>query len=275
MIIYKTTNKINGKIYIGLDSRNNPKYLGSGTYIKSAIKKYGKENFTKEILQECNSVNELKTAEIYWIKQLNSKAPNGYNLTNGGDGCFGYKHTKETRQKLHNIGLGKQSSNKGKHHSLESKMKMSVSHIGKKQSVEHKNKISIALKGNRNKETSNKITETKRKNGTLFHSEQTKKKIGNANKISLLGNIPWNKGITLEEKFGTKIANEIKTKSRDSHTKYIYNLISPNNIIYTNITNISIFCKENNLNWGCLEGACRRNRNKYKKWIISRRKIKI
>lgn len=48
MIIYKTTNKINGKIYVGLDTKNNPKYLGSGKIIKFAIKKYGKENFEKK-----------------------------------------------------------------------------------------------------------------------------------------------------------------------------------------------------------------------------------
>lgn len=50
-IIYKVTNLINGKIYIGRDLRNNPKYLGGGIAIKSAHKKYGRENFVKEILE--------------------------------------------------------------------------------------------------------------------------------------------------------------------------------------------------------------------------------
>ena len=50
MVIYKTTNLINGKIYIGQDSKNNPKYLGSGVIFLKAIKKYGKENFVKETL---------------------------------------------------------------------------------------------------------------------------------------------------------------------------------------------------------------------------------
>ena len=51
MIIYKTTNLINKKIYIGQDTKNNPNYLGSGKYFKYALKKYGKENFSKEIIE--------------------------------------------------------------------------------------------------------------------------------------------------------------------------------------------------------------------------------
>lgn len=45
MIIYKTTNKINGKIYIGRYCGNRSSYLGSGSYLKRAIRKYGKDNF--------------------------------------------------------------------------------------------------------------------------------------------------------------------------------------------------------------------------------------
>ena len=84
MIIYKTTNLITGKIYIGQDSKNNPKYLGSGKYLNLSIKKYGRENFTKEFLCECSSREELNEKERYWIKELNSKYPNGYNITEGG-----------------------------------------------------------------------------------------------------------------------------------------------------------------------------------------------
>ena len=47
MIIYKTTNTINGKIYIGQDKNNNPSYYGSGKILQKAIKKYGKESYPK------------------------------------------------------------------------------------------------------------------------------------------------------------------------------------------------------------------------------------
>lgn len=50
MVIYKITNTINGKIYIGKQSNRNKKYMGSGKWIKRAIKKYGRSNFIKEII---------------------------------------------------------------------------------------------------------------------------------------------------------------------------------------------------------------------------------
>ena len=87
MYIYKTTNLFNNKIYIGQTMRkDNEDYLGSGTILKNAIKKYGRDNFKKEILQECFSKEELDIQEKYWIKELNSIRPNGYNICDGGQG---------------------------------------------------------------------------------------------------------------------------------------------------------------------------------------------
>jgi group I intron endonuclease len=86
LIIYKTTNLVNGKIYIGQDSKNNPNYLGSGTLLKLSIKKYGKENFIKEILEHCNSREELNIREEYWVTNLKSMNRSiGYNLKSGGN----------------------------------------------------------------------------------------------------------------------------------------------------------------------------------------------
>jgi group I intron endonuclease len=83
-IIYKTTNIINGKIYIGQDFHNKPNYLGSGVRLRSAIKHYGRENFKKEILEYC-SLEELNDKESYWIAYYNSmNLEIGYNLTSGG-----------------------------------------------------------------------------------------------------------------------------------------------------------------------------------------------
>lgn len=85
MIIYKTINLLNGKVYVGKDEKNNPNYYGSGKILKRSIVKYGLENFKKEILDECDNRNELNLKEKYWIKFLNTKN-NGYNLTDGGTG---------------------------------------------------------------------------------------------------------------------------------------------------------------------------------------------
>ncbi len=91
MIIYKTTNLINGKIYIGLTTKNNLKYIGSGSTLIKAIKKYGKENFQKEIIEYCKSFKDLCEREIYWIKKLDSRNPKiGYNLTIGGEYTKGW-----------------------------------------------------------------------------------------------------------------------------------------------------------------------------------------
>jgi len=85
MIVYKTTNLVNGKFYIGKDAKNKPSYLGSGIAVKLAIKKYGKSNFKKEILEVCSTLDELTIREIYWIGKLNA-IKNGYNIAEGGIG---------------------------------------------------------------------------------------------------------------------------------------------------------------------------------------------
>jgi hypothetical protein len=87
MEIYKITNNIDGKIYIGKDTTSNPNYFGSGLLIKRAIQKYGINNFIKEVIDSTNDYSELSVKEKYWIKHYNSNNINvGYNLSSGGDG---------------------------------------------------------------------------------------------------------------------------------------------------------------------------------------------
>lgn len=100
VIIYKTTNLINGKIYIGKDSKLRSTYLGSGIILRRAIAKYGKENFKKEILERCSSIEQLNEKEKYWIYKLNSNNKDiGYNLTEGGDGGNTYTFLSIDRKK--------------------------------------------------------------------------------------------------------------------------------------------------------------------------------
>ena len=87
--IYKTENLVNGKIYIGKHSTDKLEdgYLGSGLILKHAIKKYGKKNFKKIILEYCDTDEKLNDREIYWIKEEKSNINyGGYNLTEGGEG---------------------------------------------------------------------------------------------------------------------------------------------------------------------------------------------
>ena len=97
MIIYKTTNLINGKFYIGKDERNKPDYLGSGINLQSAIKKYGEENFIKETVEVCSTREELIEREKYWIKETKSQEI-GYNIADGGWG--GNTYDEETRERI-------------------------------------------------------------------------------------------------------------------------------------------------------------------------------
>jgi group I intron endonuclease len=102
MVIYKITNLLNGKIYIGKDLFNNQEYFGSGILIKNAILKYGKDNFKREILEYVDSRENLNDREKYWIKELNAQNREiGYNIHNGGDGgdTFSGKHHSEESKK--------------------------------------------------------------------------------------------------------------------------------------------------------------------------------
>ena len=98
--IYKITNKINGKIYIGKRTSNKKpeedNYLGSGKIIKWAVEKYGKENFTKEILEVCTK-NNLSQREIYYINLYNCRDIKiGYNIIQGGYGVGDLCHDRKT-----------------------------------------------------------------------------------------------------------------------------------------------------------------------------------
>lgn len=88
-IIYKTTNLVNGKFYIGKHQTTilNDGYMGSGKLLRRAIKKYGVDNFNTEILYSCKTEKEMNTLE----KILVVPDPDlNYNLCPGGHGGFGY-----------------------------------------------------------------------------------------------------------------------------------------------------------------------------------------
>jgi len=159
MIIYKVTNKINGREYVGqtinsLKKRKSEHIsvalsIHDNNYFHSALRRYGPENFDWKTIHECVNIDDLNKWEIYYIKYYNT-FNNGYNLTLGGFGSIGYKHTKETKKKISIANGGKRSSWYGKRHSEETKKRMSESHKGKKLSEETKRKLSEALKGEKN-----------------------------------------------------------------------------------------------------------------------------
>lgn len=105
MIIYCITNKVNGRQYVGqtiqkLDVRIGQHARKNKTYIGKAFQKYGRDNFDVKVIDSALSIDDLNDKEKYWIKKLNTKKPNGYNLCDGGDNTFGYRHTLESRLKM-------------------------------------------------------------------------------------------------------------------------------------------------------------------------------
>jgi group I intron endonuclease len=140
-IIYKATNTINGKSYIGqtittLSKRrtdhktraNTRRFTVSGIY--PAIIKYGWDNFTWEILCNCYSKDELNEMEFHYIIQYDTYN-NGYNLTFGGEGgASGYKLSNATKEKMSKLKegmyLGRENPFYGKTHTDEFKARQSI-----------------------------------------------------------------------------------------------------------------------------------------------------
>jgi len=144
MIIYKIQNKINDKIYIGQTKRDLSQriagHIKNDSHIGRALRKYGLESFIISVIDHADIKEILDEKERYWIKSLDSRDPNGYNLTDGGDGLI--NPSEETKKKMSN-------SQKGKVHSRERIEKGRQSHIGKKYNVSQENREKLIK---RNKE---------------------------------------------------------------------------------------------------------------------------
>ena len=181
--IYSITHIATGKQYVGQSvnvferwkQHSTPRKNASG--IKGAIMKWGIDAFEFKVLEECNK-EDLNDRESFWIETLRTLAPDGYNLTSGGDspktvsdetrkklseasrkqkGCT---RSEETRRKM-------SEAKKGTTHSEESKRKMSEAKRGKTHSEESKRKMSEAKIGRKRKpfseEHRRKLSEAARK----------------------------------------------------------------------------------------------------------------
>lgn len=166
--VYRVINDLSGKVYVGVtsvgietrwkhhvwSSKSNNLALGA------AIRKYGENNFTVDVLEECESREHMLKQEKFWIKKLKShvKHGQGYNMTMGGDGVFDYKHTEKAKRSMSEKRKGAQNHNFGKRwgreaHPPEFLEMMSKRHsgagnpmFGRKHSEETRRKIAAANK---------------------------------------------------------------------------------------------------------------------------------
>lgn len=181
IIIYKATNKINGKGYVGqtvrtLEERKvehkRKANKNTDSYFHRAINKYGvATGFIWKELCICNGKEEANRFEIGLIKRMGTRKPSGYNCTSGGEGphrfkqaaevcatnskrmmgnkiALGLKRTDETKAKMSKAGMGNTngSGNKGTKHTPEQNATMSKAMTGRKQSAETKAKRAASRK---------------------------------------------------------------------------------------------------------------------------------
>ncbi len=158
MFIYKITNKLNGMSYVGKTTRSLDERIAehlrnkSNSYVDRAIQKYGWENFSVEVLETCETINQLNECEKKYIIEQNTKFPNGYNLTDGGEGILGYKAPPELSARLSKM-------RKGRRNTPEQRAKISAKLSGREFTAEHKANISAAKMGHSvSRETRAKLT---------------------------------------------------------------------------------------------------------------------
>jgi len=203
-IVYKTTNLVNGKFYIGKHKQKFhfpilfDGYFGSGVGINRAIKKYGKENFIRETLHVFYTPEKAYQKEKELVDENFINRTDTYNVIGGGYGAS--KISSETKQKMSN-------SHKGIIKSEETRQRLSKAHKGKVMSEEAKQKMRIAKTGvnhplfgkNHSSETKQKMSDSH--NGKVM-SEETKQKMSKAKSGE---NNPM---------FGKHISEETRNKTR-------------------------------------------------------------
>lgn len=189
-VIYKVTNLVNGKIYIGQtkqDFYKRKRYHlfclrnGCQFVFYRAMRKYGLDNFEWEIIDEAHNEKDIIQKEIYWIdfykSYIYAENSNGYNMTIGGEGTKGRIVSDETRKRL-------SVSKSGKNHPF----------YGKKHSENHKQRIADGNKGK-------------------FVSEETRKKMSD----SQIDGKHWNYGGTISDEHKKAISN---ANSGENHHFY-------------------------------------------------------
>jgi len=187
-IIYKITNKINGKVYVGFTTKSlqerwkrhcNRSKNKSNYIFHNAIRKHGPDNFYKEVLTESENADFLlKVMEPMYIQMFQSNNPVfGYNMTAGGEGTIGIEVKESTRKLLSEINTGENNPNYGLKRSEETKLKISVSVSGSKNPMFGKFGADHPLH-------------------VRNLSEETKKKLS----ASLKGRVAWNKGKSKKSK---------------------------------------------------------------------------
>ena len=173
--VYKITNQINGKIYIGSHKTKNlnDNYMGSGKYLKRSQEKYGMENFTREILFVFDTPELMYAKEAELVTEDFIAEENTYNVKVGGNGGWDFNNERITAEERSRRGKSgslksKTTGNLHKHPEIERIRKLATknrmlsgkpfdSFRGKKHSAESKQKISNSMKGKQSAENNSQF----------------------------------------------------------------------------------------------------------------------
>ena len=199
MIIYKIENNINGKVYIGLTTKDLSKRIAghiaeNKSYIQKALNKYGLQSFAVSVIDSAESREILCEKERYWIQHYNCKAPNGYNLTDGGDGLI--NPSKVVRKKISRT--------------LKKKHIVTKGFTRRKHTEDSKRKTSETLKKTFSSPKMRKKMSDSRKGRVI--SEEQKQKISKAKTGVKRTDVVWNKGLKMSSV--TDYVNPMKGKKR-------------------------------------------------------------
>jgi len=119
MKVYLIENTQNGKGYVGITTKplsERWRYhvhasKSAKTLLAKAIRKYGTDTFKMKTIEKCDSEVSLRKRETFWIEKLETFVKqSGYNMTLGGDGIFGYRHTDEAKAAMSRARMGKKLS---------------------------------------------------------------------------------------------------------------------------------------------------------------------
>lgn len=191
MFIYLIKNAVTGKSYVGQTRRTlrarfntHKAVIGKSNACKAlsdAMSKHGPENFSIELLRECTSQQDMDFWETKFIEDLGTFSPGGYNLTRGGAGKSGYKHSPESIERT------------------------VAAHRGKPLSDAHKAKVSASLIGNH------------RALG-MKHTDETKQRISDLGRGKKRPQFTQShRAAIADARRGTKASLETRLKMSESH----------------------------------------------------------
>lgn len=190
--VYKVTNRINGKFYIGTHKTQdlNDNYMGSGKYLNHAINKHGIENFDKEILHVFDNPEDMFAMEAEIVNEDFLAEENTYNLKVGGFGGWDYINSNETLRKEKNLRAAKSTHER---YSKEVRSKWTKDSIQKRINKHGPERIKeiaeIAGQAMKKRlEDDPELLKTYSERSRNFrHSNESKRKIGLANSIKNKG----------------------------------------------------------------------------------------